>query len=109
MPTLRRQGGSRVTSSSPIRMRPRGVGTEAGDRAQQGRFAGPRRTQEGEQLARFDAQVDVLEHVGRIVGEAQLFDDDAGGVFRCHGQTPATTAISGVRWISLRWMIRCET
>jgi len=88
---------------------PPGRRPEAGDGAQQGRFARPRRTQEGEQLARLDAQVHVFQHVGRIVGEAQLLDDDAGGVLRCHTHTPATMAMSGVCRVSLRWMMRCET
>ena len=68
---------------------------EAGDQAKQRGLAAARRAEEGEELARLDVEVDVLQHAVAAVGQVHAVDADAdalhpggqggGGELMVHG------------------------
>ena len=70
----------RVEIDDPVADADLAVGNvlEAGDHAQQGRFAAAGRSDQGDEFAVLDVDIDAVQDFGVPVGFAQIPDDDTG-------------------------------
>ena len=85
MPTPRCSGGdvapvaASVTTSPPMRMRPRSRTLEPGDAAQRGRLAAAARPEQRDEFARPDGETDVVDGAHAAVMLQQALDPKARG------------------------------
>ena len=74
-------GGTSLTTSPSIFSSPRGDLLQPGDHAQQRRLAAARRTDEDDEFARFDVEVDAVENVEAAVGFLDCLEREIGHDF----------------------------
>ena len=86
MPTLRKCGGVPVMSLPSISSSPRWMLVEAGDQPQQRGLSRGQGPSKREELTRFDADVDVLQHFSGAVAQIDVAGFD-GNFMEIHGCT----------------------